>query len=171
MGLAAAILSRPDLLILDEPTEGLDPNQRVEIRRLIGELGRERTVVLSTHVLSEIQFTCSRLLIINRGRIVADGPVEELVARAKGAACVAVEAAGADVAARLAELPGVARVEAHEASDGRTRVTVTAAAVDDLRPGIFELAKAQQWTLYELHQEAGSLENLFRELTIQQEPV
>src|SRR6185503_10013039 len=132
VGLAAAILHRPDLLILDEPTEGLDPNQRVEIRRLIGELGREHTVLLSTHVLSEIQFTCSRLLIINRGRIVADGPVEELVARAKGAARVAVEAAGAEVAARLAKLPGVARVEAHEAPEGRTRVMVTAAAVEDL---------------------------------------
>src|SRR5256885_14406029 len=71
VGLAAAILHRPDLLVLDEPTEGLDPNQRVEIRRLIGDLGRERTVVLSTHVLPEVQFTCSRLLIINRGKIVA----------------------------------------------------------------------------------------------------
>jgi ABC-2 type transport system ATP-binding protein len=169
VGLAAAILPRPDLLILDEPTEGLDPNQRVEIRRLIGELGRERTVLLSTHVLSEIQFTCSRLLILNRGRIVADGPVDELVARAKGAACVAVEAAGRDVAARLATLPGVARVEAQDSLDGRTRVTVTAAAADDLRPAIFDLAKAEGWTLYELHQEAGSLEDLFRELTIQQE--
>ncbi len=68
VGLAAAILHRPDLLVLDEPTEGLDPNQRVEIRRLIGQLGRERTVILSTHILPEVQFTCSRLLIINRGR-------------------------------------------------------------------------------------------------------
>jgi len=72
-GLAAAILHRPDLLVLDEPTEGLDPNQRVEIRRLIVELGRERTVLLSTHVLPEVQHVCSRLLIINRGRLVADG--------------------------------------------------------------------------------------------------
>src|SRR5437867_4678032 len=94
VGLAAAILHRPDLLVLDEPTEGLDPNQRVEIRRLIGHLGRDRTVVLSTHVLSEVQFTCSRLLIINRGRIVADGPVDDLVSRAKNGACIAVEASG-----------------------------------------------------------------------------
>jgi ABC-2 type transport system ATP-binding protein len=169
-GLAAAILHRPDLLILDEPTEGLDPNQRVEIRRLIGELGRERTVVLSTHVLPEVQVTCSRLLIINRGRIVADGPVEELVARAKGAARIAVEAAGAGVAERLGALEGVAGVEPHEASDGRARVVVTASGADDLRPRIFELAKREGWTLFELHQDAGSLEDLFRELTIQQEP-
>jgi gliding motility-associated transport system ATP-binding protein len=169
VGLAAAILHRPDLLILDEPTEGLDPNQRVEIRRLIGDLGRERTVLLSTHVLPELQFTCSRLLIINRGRIVADGPMDTLVARAKGAARVAVEAAGNGVAARLAALPGVESVDAHDAVDGRVRVTVTAVAADDLRPRIFELAKAERWTLFELHQEAGSLEDLFRELTIEQE--
>src|SRR5215207_5272343 len=98
VGLAAAILHRPDLLILDEPTEGLDPNQRVEIRRLIGELGRERTVLLSTHVLPEVQFTCSRLLIINRGRIVADGPVETLVEQASAGIRISVEAAGTGVA-------------------------------------------------------------------------
>ena len=170
VGLAAAILHRPDLLILDEPTEGLDPNQRVEIRHLIGHLGRERTVLLSTHVLPEVQFTCSRLLIINRGRIVADGPVDELIARARGAARIGVEAAGAGVTERLAALPGVAAVEAPESTNGRVRVTVTAASAEDLRPRIFELAKAQGWTLFELHQEAGSLEDLFRELTIQQEP-
>src|ERR1043166_6257142 len=79
VGLAAAILHRPDLLVLDEPTEGLDPNQRVEIRRLISDLGRERTVILSTHVLPEVQHTCSRVIIINRGRIAADGAVDELV--------------------------------------------------------------------------------------------
>ena len=169
VGLAAAILHRPDLLILDEPSEGLDPNQRVEIRHLIGNLGRERTVLLSTHVLPEVQFTCSRLLIISQGRIVADGPVDQLIARAKGASRIAVEAAGNGVTSRLAGLPGVASVEPHESSDGRERVIVTAAGAEDLRPRIFELAKAERWTLYELHQEAGSLEDLFRELTIQQE--
>ncbi len=171
VGLAAAILHRPDLLILDEPTEGLDPNQRVEIRHLISNLGRERTVLLSTHVLPEVQFTCSRLLIINQGRIVADGPVDQLIARAKGASRIGVEAAGNAIASRLAALPGVASVEPHESSNGRERVIVTAAGAEDLRPRIFELAKAERWTLYELHQEAGSLEDLFRELTIQQEAV
>ncbi|MFL5512410.1 MAG: ABC transporter ATP-binding protein, partial [Gemmatimonadales bacterium] len=106
VGLAAAILHRPDLLVLDEPTEGLDPNQRVEIRRLIGKLGQERTVLLSTHILPEVQFTCSRLLIISRGRIVADGPVDDLLARAKGGARIAVEARGTRVAERLEALEG-----------------------------------------------------------------
>src|SRR2546427_4719640 len=106
VGLAQAILHRPDLLVFDEPTEGLDPNQRVEIRRLIAELGKARTVILSTHVLSEVQHTCSRLLIISRGRIVADGPVDRLIRQAEGAVEIAVEAAGDGVAAALAPLPG-----------------------------------------------------------------
>ena len=170
VGLASAILHRPDLLVLDEPTEGLDPNQRVEIRRLIAELGRERTVVLSTHVLPEVQFTCSRLLIINRGRIVADGPVDELVSRARGGTHITVEAAGDGIAERLAAVPGVREVEARTGEHGRARVVVLAAGGEDLRPRIFDLAKVAGWTLYELHQEAGSLEDLFRELTTDQEP-
>jgi ABC-2 type transport system ATP-binding protein len=170
VGLAAAILHRPDLLVHDEPTEGLDPNQRVEIRRLIAELGRERTVVLSTHVLPEVQFTCSRLLIINRGHIVADGPVDELVSRARGGVRITVEASGPAIADRLGALPGVREVEPRMGEDGRAHVVVLAAGGDDLRPRIFDLAKSAGWTLYELHQEAGSLEDLFRELTTDQEP-
>ena len=163
VGLAAAILHRPDLLVLDEPTEGLDPNQRVEIRRLISELGRERTVVLSTHVLSEVQFTCSRLLIINRGKIVADGAVESLVGQASAGVRINVELSGNQVEQRLASLDGVRDVEPHESSNGRVKLTVTAA--EDVRPRIFELAKSSGWVLYELHQEAGNLEDLFRQLT------
>jgi ABC-2 type transport system ATP-binding protein len=163
-GLAAAILHRPDLLVLDEPTEGLDPNQRVEIRRLIGDLGRERTVVLSTHVLPEVQFTCSRLLIINRGKIVADGAVDTLVGQATTGVRISVEASGTQVESRLASLTGVRGVERREASNGRVKLSVMAAG-EDVRPRIFELAKQEGWTLYELHQEAGSLEDLFRQLT------
>ena len=163
VGLAAAILHRPDLLVLDEPTEGLDPNQRVEIRRLISQLGQERTVLLSTHVLPEVQFTCSRLLIINRGKIVADGGVETLVGQATAGIRISVEASGTGVENRLAGLQGVRGVERREAVDGRIKLNVT--ATEDVRPRIFELAKAEGWTLYELHQEAGSLEDLFRQLT------
>jgi ABC-2 type transport system ATP-binding protein len=170
VGLAAAILHRPDLLVLDEPTEGLDPNQRVEIRRLIGHLGRERTVLLSTHVLPEVQFTCSRLLIINRGRIVADGPVDELLSRAKGGARIVVEATGTAVAERLSALEGVHAVEQREAEDGRVRLTLTTVGAEDLRPRIFQLAMTNGWTLFELHQEAGNLEDLFRQLTTDREP-
>ena len=163
-GLAQAILHRPELLVLDEPTEGLDPNQRLEIRRLIGDLGRERTVLLSTHVLSEVRQSCSRLLIINKGRIVADGAVDTLVQRAEGGRQVRVEAKGDRVLEQLAGLSGVARVQ----PDGETagvRAVLTVSGDADVRPAIFELAKREGWTLYELYQEQGNLEDLFRQLT------
>jgi len=165
VGLAQAILHRPDLLVLDEPTEGLDPNQRVEIRRLIGALGRDRTVILSTHVLSEVQHTCSRLLIISHGQIVADGPVDRLIQQAEGAVEISVEVAGAGVAEALGQLPGVRRVEPGRAADGRVAVTLTADGGTDLRPEIYALAKARGWTLYELHAERAGLEELFHQLT------
>jgi len=165
VGLAQAILHHPDILILDEPTEGLDPNQRVEIRRLIGDLGKDRTVILSTHVLPEVQHTCSRLLIIHQGRIAAEGGVNELIARAEGAVQINVEAKGAGVADQLGALAGVRSVDEVLRGEGRVTVTLTADGSRDLRPLIFELAKNQGWTLYELHQQAGSLEALFRQLT------
>ncbi|MFQ5702653.1 MAG: ATP-binding cassette domain-containing protein [Gemmatimonadales bacterium] len=165
VGLAQAILHEPDLLVLDEPTEGLDPNQRVEIRRLIDNLGKERTVVLSTHVLPEVQHMCSRLLVINRGKLVADGPIEELVAQASGVVQINVEAAGAGIADALSKLAGVKRIrEVREAGD-RVVVGLSAEAASDVRPAIFDLAKAEGWRLYELHQETRSLEELFHQLT------
>lgn len=166
VGLAQAILHKPDLLVLDEPTEGLDPNQRLEIRRLIENLGKDHTVVLSTHVLPEVQHTCSRLLVIHQGKIAADGPVDQLIAQASGAVQVTVEATGAGIAEEIGRLEGVRRVnESHKEAVGRVSVTLTADSARDVRPVIFELARSKGWTLYELHQETRSLEDLFQELT------
>jgi ABC-2 type transport system ATP-binding protein len=166
-GLAQAILHRPDLLVLDEPTEGLDPNQRVEIRHLISHLGRDRTVMLSTHVLPEVATTCSRLLIIHKGKIAADGPVDQLIAQAEGMVQIAVEIQGAGVLEGVKSLAGVRRVDQGESRDGRVRLTLSVDAGRDLRPAIFQLAKDKNWVLYELHQAAGSVEDLFRNLTAQ----
>ncbi len=174
-GLAAAILHKPDLLVLDEPTEGLDPNQRVEIRRLIGDLGKDRTVLLSTHILSEVQHTCSRLLIINRGKLAADGPMSDLLTRAGGQVHISVEAEGNGVLETLASLSGVVsaipsgNAEEIAAGNGRVKLRLTASSGADLRPEIFRLAAQSGWTLYELHQESGSLEDLFRQLTAREE--
>lgn len=164
VGLAAAILHRPEILILDEPTEGLDPNQRVDVRRLIRDLGEERTVLLSTHVLGEAEAMCGRLLIISRGRMAADGGVTELLEARRGGARYVVEAEGDDVAATLAGLPGVS---SHSASrvDGRARVELIVTGGEELRPSISGLAGEYGWTLWELHRERASLEQLFRELT------
>ncbi len=165
VGLAQAIMHRPDLLVLDEPTEGLDPNQRVEIRRLITHLGADRTVLLSTHVLSEVQHTCTRLLIINEGQITADGSVDELMAQAEGLVRVSVEVEGVNVSDALKELAAVREVAARPAPAGRAAFTLTTQSGTDVRPLIFDLARTNGWTLYELHQETASLEDVFRKLT------
>ena len=165
VGLAGAILHKPEVLILDEPTEGLDPNQRVEIRRLVGSLGRERTVLLSTHGMQEVEATCSRLVILNDGRLAADGSVEELLASLSGAVRYVVEAVGSGVADALAGLPGVSDHSSQQL-DGRVRVVLDAHGDEDLRPRIFELARDSSWTLWELHRERASLEQVFRNLTV-----
>jgi ABC-2 type transport system ATP-binding protein len=139
----------------------------VEIRHLISHLGRDRTVMLSTHVLPEVAHTCSRLLIIHRGRIAADGPVDQLVAQAEGLVQIGVEIQGTGVVEAIKALPGVRRVDPGETRDGRVRLTLSADSSRDLRPEIFQLAKQKSWVLYELHQAAGSVEDLFRNLTAQ----
>ena len=164
IGLAGAILHHPEVLILDEPTEGLDPNQRVEIRRLIGSLGRERTVLLSTHVMQEVEATCSRLVILSRGKLAAEGSVQELLANRTGGIRYIVEAQGTGVTEALAGLAGVSGYETF-AVEGRVRVQLDAATDEDLRPAIFEMAKDSGWTLWELHRERASLEQVFRNLT------
>ncbi|MCH7857557.1 MAG: ATP-binding cassette domain-containing protein [Gemmatimonadetes bacterium] len=164
VGLAAAILHHPEILVLDEPTEGLDPNQRVDIRNLVSELGKERTVLLSTHVLQEVEATCTRLLIINRGSLVASGTVAELLSAGKGRSQYTVEAEGDGVAEALSRLPGV---DSHtvEQVEGRTRVKLEVSGSDELRPEISRMANERQWVLWELHRGQASLEQLFRELT------
>ncbi len=168
LGLAAAILHRPDFLILDEPTEGLDPNQRQEIRRLIREVGREHTVILSTHVLPEVEETCRRIIVIHEGKIVADGSTEELMAEARGLGTkrtIVVEIRGEGVAKELLKLPNVDEVTDESESDGRTRLTLAVGSGPDPRPEIFRLAKAKDWVLWELHEETASLQDLFSQLT------
>lgn len=164
IGMAAAILHRPEVLILDEPTEGLDPNQRVEIRKLVSSLGRERTVLLSTHVMQEVEATCSRLVILSRGKLAADGSVQDLLTSRTGAARYVVEADGQGVVDELASLPGVSGHTAEQAH-GRTRVHLDASGDVELRPQIFAMARDRGWTLWELHRERASLEQVFRDLT------
>ncbi|RJQ54981.1 MAG: ATP-binding cassette domain-containing protein [Actinobacteria bacterium] len=165
VGLAQAILHQPEILVLDEPTEGLDPNQRVDIRNLILAIGKRRTVLLSTHVLGEVQNTCSRILLINKGRLIADGPVEEIASGGTTRRKIVVEAKGTGIEKRLKALDGVDRVDRENAEGRRTRLTLSVSASDDIRPAIFDLAKEHDWQLWELHQESATLEEVFRDLT------
>lgn len=168
VGLAQALIHDPDILILDEPTTGLDPNQIVEIRNLIREIGKEKTVILSTHILPEVEATCDRILIINRGKIVADGTPEALRQQGEGSTIftvqVKVPAGQVDPAQALRGLPMVKVVEALPKGQGRYRLT----AETDLpfRERLFHYCVEQQWILLELTKEEQRLETIFRDLTL-----
>jgi ABC-2 type transport system ATP-binding protein len=166
VGLAQAIIHEPEILILDEPTVGLDPNQIVEIRALIKELGRAKTLILCTHILSEVEQACDRVLIINRGRIVGDGSPESLRAASQGQERLFVELRGpaSEVRAALEKLSGAARVSPIE-GDGAGRFVIESSGGRDLRESVFTLAKDRNWVLLELRREAVRLEDVFRELT------
>ena len=169
VGLAQAILHRPSILILDEPTEGLDPNQRVTIRDLIKSLGKERTVLISTHVMQEVETTCDRVLVISRGNLVADSPVDDLLLKAQGVRAVHIEVEGNDVERHLEGLPNVDSIEREERIYGRKRYITSTRSDHDLRPEIFALAKRRDWVLYELREERARMEDVFHDLTAEQQ--
>lgn len=163
VGLAQALLHNPPVLILDEPTTGLDPNQLAEIRQVIREAGRDKTVLFSTHIMQEVEAICDRVVIINRGQIVADGPLSQLRGASAGEGLVVVAEFEGELANPqvLASVPGVERVE--PLAHGQYRIT--AAPGTDLRGAIFRLAADQNLTLVGLRQQENSLETIFKELT------
>ena len=173
VGLAQAILHEPDLLILDEPTSGLDPNQISDIRALIRELGQKKTVLLSTHILSEVQATCDRVLILHQGRLVADGPTAEVTAQEQSELTHVVFGPGGVTLPREAvldavkALPGVADarlVATAESDPGEAPLLVK--APDDVRRELFQLAVDRGLVLLELRRERRDLEEVFRSLTV-----
>ena len=169
VGIAAALLHDPPILVLDEPTGGLDPNQVVEVRELVRSLGKERTVLFSSHVLSEVEATCRRVLVIHQGRLVADAPLAELRERARGGALrVRFASAPGELEAWLRELPELARVEALPAEvpgAPGTWLLHPAAGAPDLGPVLFRFAVARGLELVELAPRAVSLEDVFHTLT------
>ena len=169
VGLAQAMLHDPDILILDEPTSGLDPNQIVEIRQLIKELGQEKTVILSTHILPEVQATCSRILIISGGKLVADDTPEALRAREKGSRYrLVVETNGTAQEAireKLAGVAGVAHCDTAASEAGAMSFVLDSTGDTDLRRSLFRAAVDNRWPLLELVRESVSLEDVFRNLT------
>lgn len=173
VGLAQAIMHDPELLILDEPTSGLDPNQIVEIRELIKDLGREKTILMSTHILSEAQTTCSRVLIINDGKLVADDTPEQLASMDGGAVYVALAPkAGAvfvpsHIETLLRSLRGVTRVEPAAAFDEGSLGFTLSYNKEDPRRELFERAVSEAWVVLEMRRKEASLEQSFRRLTME----
>ncbi|PZC44176.1 MAG: ABC-2 type transport system ATP-binding protein [Chloroflexi bacterium] len=166
-GLAAAILHRPEILIMDEPTEGLDPNQRVSMRDLIKSLGKDRTVLMSTHVLGEIEGTCDRLLVINRGKLIADDPVSTISRRVRSSKSVIVEVQGTSVEKSLKKLKDITDLEREDGIGDRKKFLLTFDGENDPRPDIFRMAKDQNWVLWELRESELKLQDVFQALTAQ----
>jgi len=163
VGLAQALLGDPEVLILDEPTIGLDPRQIAEIRALIRSLAGQHTVILSTHILPEVSMVCDSVVIINRGRIVAQGTESQLVQQVFPTARIELRVAGAsgDVAGAVRALPGVVGVEPLAARDGGVGVLVESGRDRDVRPDLVRLVTSRGWALQELHQVGMSLEEVF----------
>ena len=172
VGLAQAILHNPEVLILDEPTAGLDPKQIIETRELIKELAGDHTIILSTHILPEVAQTCERVVIINKGRVVAEDSPDNLTGRLHGAVTVRlqVDTAGADPTAALRAVPGVAAVSVGDAGDDGRTVEVQSAQDVDVRRDLANAVVSNGWGLLEMRRARLSLEEIFLQLTTAEEP-
>ncbi len=161
VGLAQAMIHDPQVLILDEPTSGLDPNQLIEIRKLIKTLGQEKTLIFSTHIMQEVQAICDRVVIINRGGIVADDKIEKLQDLVVGENTLNVEFSSSVTVAQLQKIKGVRNAS----TIGTNRYQLKYNTNTDIREDIFRFAVANQLILLELHKETSSVESVFQQLT------
>lgn len=167
VGLAQALIHNPPVLILDEPTTGLDPNQILEIRQVIKEIGKEKTVVLSTHIMQEVSAICDRVVIINKGKKVADSTVKELGRQASGVTSVVIE-----LSEKMESLPGIENMPEVEKIDhiGDRKVRLSVRSDKDVRPSLLKLAGENSWPLLGIQTEENSLEEIFKQLTKEQTP-
>ncbi|HEX9583549.1 MAG TPA: ATP-binding cassette domain-containing protein [Gammaproteobacteria bacterium] len=168
VGLAQAIIHDPEVLVLDEPTDGLDPNQKHEVRTLIRGMSQDKAIILSTHILEEVEAVCSRAIIITGGRLVSDSTPEELVARSgrHNAVSISIRTDQSDeIKKHLGELIGVASVQLIDRVDGVARLAVYPKGSVSLAAPVSELARSRGWAVEELIVERGRLDEVFREIT------
>ena len=168
VGLAHAMISDPEILILDEPTSGLDPNQIVEIRKIIRKIGKEKTIILSTHILSEAEAACDRIVIINQGKIVADGSTETLRNAAGNKIMIHLALENADVESaktQLSLIDGVEDVQPQDMDNGTLNIKLACKSLPQMRRKIYEKIKMSDWIMLEFYQDKKSLESIFRQLT------
>ncbi|MBK7628807.1 MAG: ATP-binding cassette domain-containing protein [Bacteroidales bacterium] len=166
VGLAQAMIHDPEILILDEPTSGLDPNQIAEIRKLIRELGREKTVILSTHILPEVEATCDRIFIINKGRIVADGTAETLRKQAQGTDIIRVRIEDGDANKVFKSLQALKNVKIVDFADRQMNRFDVHCTTEDVKRQIFRMCVDNKWVMTEMTPLETKLEDIFRELTM-----
>lgn len=170
VGLAQAMINDPEILVLDEPTSGLDPNQIVEIRNLIKKIGENKTVILSTHILQEVNATCDRVVIINNGQIVAQGTTDELTAKSKRKEIIYAKVKGPlrEVQEKLKLMENVEAVVRKDKEDEDVYgYQITVGGNADIREYVFMTIVKNNWSLLEMRREGVSLEDVFRELTVE----
>ena len=169
VGIAQAILGDPQLIILDEPTVGLDPVQIVEIRQLIKELGKEHTVILSSHILSEVSAICDHIIMISHGKVVAEGSTNEILGMFKGSSRMTIVLRGNEevAASALRNLEGVEEITVTQLDDGDAQIVLTYAGETDLREPVFRALVAADAVILEMTSSTASLEDVFMELTAQ----
>lgn len=171
VGLAHALMNDPEILVLDEPTSGLDPNQIVEIREIIRKIGREKTIILSTHILSEAEATCDRIAIIHQGKIVADGSTQSIKQSAGRERTIYITLDNADfdvVLHKLEAIEGIVRMEELVHPDSNfLDIKISVQSDADIRKDIYQIIRQADWLLLEFRQETQTLEHIFRELTLE----
>jgi ABC-2 type transport system ATP-binding protein len=168
VGIAQAILSDPEVLIMDEPTDGLDPNQKHQVRQLITEMAKEKAIIVSTHILEEVEAVCTRAVVINKGRVVADGTAEELMQRVPyhGAVAVRVAADKADaVKDALSTVPGVGHVEIISAADGHLLLRAVPKNGAGIVTDVASVIRQRSLIVEEVFVEKGKLDDVFRKIT------
>jgi ABC-2 type transport system ATP-binding protein len=165
VGIAQTLLHKPKILIMDEPSEGLDPNQRTEIRSLIRNLSKDHTVIMSTHVMQEVEAVCNRMIIINKGKLVADGTPRELLKSAGGKRQLIIELEGKKIEESLLSIKGVEEVETKKGKDGKIVAIVTVAKTSKIQPELSKKSAKLGWTIWKLTEEEKQLEDVFHTLT------
>jgi len=165
VGIAAALIHRPEIIILDEPTEGLDPNQRTEIRQLIKELSKEHTIIMSTHVMQEASAVGSRMLIINKGKIIADGTPEQLSKLSKRENVLALELEGEKVEEELQSIKNVKKMEIKKMQEKKFRAEVILETDVQIEPIVSQKIWENKWVVWKLEKQESNLEEIFRDLT------
>ncbi|MCX8008389.1 MAG: ABC transporter ATP-binding protein [Patescibacteria group bacterium] len=165
VGIAQALLHKPKILVMDEPSEGLDPNQRTEIRALIKNLSQRHTIIMSTHVMQEVEAVCNRMIIIHRGRIVADGTPSELVKKAGAKRQIVIDVEGKKVEETLSSIKGVEDVQVKKGRDGIVHAIVTIGKTAKIQPEVSRKAAELGWILWRITEEEKHLEDVFHALT------
>mgnify|MGYP001307287658 FL=1 len=168
VGLAQAILHQPEILILDEPTEGLDPNQRVTMRNLIKSLGEQRTIMLSTHVLQEVETTCSRIILINKGKLIAEGTIEDILENQNKNQSIEIEIIGENIQSKLNKIEGIKDIEITENNELK-KFHISLEDGADPRKEIFNKAVKENWIIINMNKTSPKLEDVFKFLTIGEE--